>query len=352
MGGYRPQGELSIGPFYAGALGTICPVHDRPVLVLGGTGLAGTAIAGAVASKGDHVLAVGSVEADLREPAQVEQLFRETEPKLVIHAAGRVGGIEANLRFGLELGLDNTFITANVLRVAEQTGVERLIYLGSGCCYPSDRSYKMGRADLFCGPVEDSSRAYALAKSLGVELMVRARKEGRHWSAVIPANLYGPKDNFSPERSHVVAALIRRFHDAREAGAADIELWGTGRPVRQFLHAADLGSAVAVICAHLDRLDDVVNVAGDSQCSIAELAMAVSRVVGYEGRIVWDSSRPDGQAVKLLDDDVVRALGWQPARSLDDGLAEAYDWFLTNVAAASAGGSAAAAGAKLVRPDA
>ena len=315
-------------------------------MVLGGTGLAGGAIARAVEAGGNAVVAVGSEAADLRDSVQVERLIRETNPRVVIHAAGRVGGIEANTRFGFEFGLDNAFITANVLRVAEQAGVEHLIYLGSGCCYPSDRCYKMGRADLFAGPIEESSRAYALAKSLGIELMVRARAEGRAWSAVIPANLYGPKDNFSPERSHVVAALIRRLHEAKETGAEEIALWGTGRPLRQFLHSADLGSAVALISGHLEGIQDVVNVAGDADCSIADLAGAVSRVVGYEGRLLWDTSRPDGQAVKLLDDTTVRVLGWQPAVSLEDGLADAYRWFLRNVVAKAAETSAAEVNAR------
>ena len=296
-------------------------------LVLGGTGLAGSAISAALMRSGYDVSVTSSRDADLRDISQVRRLLSDRGPTLVIHAAGRVGGIEANLEHGLELGLDNALITVNVLKAAAENGINKLIYLGSGCCYPNDRSSEMGLDDLFAGPVESSSRAYALAKSIGIELVVRARADGKAWTTVIPANLYGPRDDFDLERSHVVAGVMRRVHDAKMAGTEEVVLWGTGAPIRQFLHSSDLGSAVAVIAGHLSSAEAVLNVAGDSKHSVLQLATEMIDVVRYGGRVSWDRARPDGTPVKLLEDSRVRELGWTPSYDLRSGLSNTYAWF-------------------------
>lgn len=311
---------------------------DDTALVCGSSGLAGSAIAEALRAAGWRVIPLSSRDADLRDLAQVRASIEGVRPALLVHSAGRVGGIEANRRHGAQLGLDNALLAVNVLKAALELDVSKLIYLGSGCCYPNDRTVKMGVDDLFAGTIESSSRAYALAKSLGIELVLRARSDGMSWTNVIPANLYGPRDNFDLQGAHVVAALLRRFHDSKELGEDRVVLWGSGAPRRQFLHSADLASSIALLADQLDAVGAVVNVGGDDDCSIADLADAVALVAGFDGTIAWDASHADGTSVKLLDDAPLRALGWEPSFHLLSGLRDTYGWFIEAIEAGAARG--------------
>jgi len=308
--------------------GTESDDKDKQViLVFGASGMIGSAIMDLLLEGGREVIGVSSVDCDLRDPVAVQRLLRVIAPTLVIHAAGVVGGISANLEMGLSFGVDNALITVNVLRAASDQQIPGLVYFGSSCCYPNDRRHRMMVSDLFTGEVESSSRAYALAKSLGIELVIQARKQGLFWTNVIPANVYGPKDNFHLNYAHVVAALMRRFHEAKVTEAERIVVRGSGVARRQFLHAFDLAEAVARVATELKVASPVINVAGDVETSIAELCSSMAKVVGYTGSIVWDDSSPDGTPVKLLDDTSIREMGWVPRYGLLAGLEQTYEWF-------------------------
>ncbi|MBU6146958.1 MAG: GDP-L-fucose synthase [Actinomycetales bacterium] len=297
------------------------------VWVAGSSGLAGSAIARAYRAAGAEVIGVRSVELDLRDRAATFTWVADQRPELVIVAAAKVGGIGANSAFPVDFLSDNVLIQTNVMDAAHAADVPRLVFLGSSCIYPQLCPQPIKEEYLLTGPLEASNQPYALAKIAGVQLVHAYRTQyGRRWISAMPTNLYGPFDNFDLQTSHVLPALLHRFHLARAGGDPEVTLWGTGTPRREFLHSDDLAAAVLVLAERYDD-DRTINVGTGEDLPIADLATLVARVVGFEGRIVWDDSKPDGTPRKVLDVSRVRALGWQPQIGLAEGIASTYEWF-------------------------
>ena len=307
--------------------------RDARIYVAGHRGLVGSAVWRHLESLG-HTSMIGrtSRELDLRDRAAVESFFAAERPTHVVLAAAKVGGIVANNTYPVEFLSDNLRIQLNVLDAARANGVERLLFLGSSCIYPKHAPQPIPESALLTGPLEPTNDAYAIAKIAGV-LHVQAlrRQYGASFVSAMPTNLYGPGDNFDLESSHVLPALIRRMHEARLAGAPSVTLWGTGSPRREFLHVDDLARA----CVHLLEGYDApepINVGVGDDVTIRSLAELVAEVVGYDGTLEWDTTRPDGTPRKLLDVSRITALGWQAEISLRDGIKATYAWFLENVA--------------------
>ncbi len=301
------------------------------VFVAGHRGLVGGALVRALDRAGyARVVTVGRETLDLREQADVRAWFERERPEVVFLAAGRVGGIVANDTYPADFARDNLLIATNVIDAAWRSGARKLVNFASSCMYPRLCEQPMREEMLLTGPLEPTNAAYAAAKIAGVE-MVRgyAKQYGFDAINLLPANLYGPGDNFDPAAGHVVPAMLGRFHDAKRAGAPSVTVWGTGRPEREFLFVDDLADAAVFLSESL-RSPEVLNVGSGEGCSIAALAGAVRDAVGYEGRIEFDASRPDGMPRKLLDSTRVRALGWSPRTSLREGLARTYEWMLEN----------------------
>ena len=306
--------------------------RDARIYVAGHRGLVGSAVWRHLSGLGFSVL-IGrtSTELDLRDRAAVDAFFDAERPTHVVLAAAKVGGIVANATYPAEFLSDNLRIQVNVLDAAQRVGVSRLLFLGSSCIYPKHAPQPISESALLTGPLEPTNDAYAIAKIAGVLHVQALRREyGASFVSAMPTNLYGPGDNFDLETSHVLPALIRRMHEAREGGAPSVTLWGTGSPRREFLHVDDLARA----CVHLlESYDepDPINVGVGEDIPIRDLAALVAEVVGYGGMIEWDTSRPDGTPRKLLDVSRITALGWKPEIGLRDGIAATYEWFLANI---------------------
>ncbi len=271
-----------------------------------------------------NVLTEDRSRVDLTEQAQVRDYFEREKPAIAIIAAARVGGIHANSTYPAEFIYENLMIAANCIHAAFQAGVERLLFLGSSCIYPKAAPQPIPENCLLSGPLEATNEAYAVAKIAGLKLCQYYRKQyGVTYHSAMPTNLYGPGDNYHPENSHVIPALIRRFHEAKASGAAETVVWGTGTPRREILHVDDLADACLRLLA-LANPPDWVNVGTGEDIPILELAGMIARVVGFKGEIRTDPSKPDGTPRKLLDDGRIRALGWRPLVGLEEGLADAY----------------------------
>jgi len=301
---------------------------NATVYVAGHRGLAGSAIWRSLAAAGyPHLVGRTSAELDLRNREAVFDFFRSVRPQVVILAAARVGGILANDSFPADFLSDNLRIQVNVMDAAQEADVDRLVFLGSSCIYPRLAPQPIKEEYLLTGHLEPTNDAYAIAKIAGILQVQAARRQyGRHWISAMPTNLYGPGDNFSPERSHVLPGLIRRFVEAREAGAAGVTNWGTGSPLREFLHVDDLARAIVLLLEEYDS-PAPINVGTGEDQSIREIAELVAKVVGFEGEIAWDTSKPDGMPRKMLDVGRLKALGWAPEISLEDGLRDTVSWF-------------------------
>jgi GDP-L-fucose synthase len=319
--------------------------RDAPIFVAGHRGLVGSALVRALHDAGHHALLLRtSSELDLRDAAAVDRFFAQTRPRYVFLAAAKVGGIVANQRFPVEFLADNLAIQGNVIACAHRHGVERLLFLGSSCIYPRDAPQPLREEALLTGPLEPSNRPYALAKIAGIELIWSYNRQyGTRFTAAMPTNLYGPGDNYHPEHSHVIPGMLRRFHEAKLAGARTVTVWGTGTPRREFLYSDDMARA----CVHLMSLDDarfasllgsdeasggrfeppLVNVGVGDDVTIAELAHRIAAVVGFDGEIAFDTSRPDGTPRKLMDVSKLHALGWRATTPLEEGLRHAYTEF-------------------------
>ncbi|WP_328296067.1 GDP-L-fucose synthase [Kineococcus sp. NBC_00420] len=301
---------------------------ESTVYVAGHRGLVGSAVLRRLEAEGFRNLVVRtSGELDLRERPAVDRFFDEVRPDVVVLAAAKVGGIGANSTFPAQFLSDNLRIQVNVLDAAVAVGTPRLLLLGSSCIYPKFAEQPIREDSLLTGPLEPTNDAYAIAKIAGV-LQVQAvrRQYGLPWISAMPTNLYGPHDNFDPEASHVLPAMLRRFHEAARDDVPVVTCWGSGTPRREFLHVDDLAQACLFLLRHYDD-PDPVNVGTGSDVTVAELAGMVAGVAGYRGRIEWDASKPDGTPRKLLDVSKLRALGWSASTPLADGVAATYDWY-------------------------
>ena len=303
-----------------------------PIFVAGHRGLVGSAILRNLEARGFRNFVLASrEELDLTNQAAVFAFFRERRPSYVFLAAARVGGIQANSMFPADFIRENLAIELNVLEAARQTGVEKFLMLGSSCIYPRLAQQPMKEEYLLSGPLEPTNAPYAIAKIAGIALCQSyAKQYGMNCLSLMPTNLYGPGDNFDLAAGHVVPALMRKIHDAKENGAPEVTVWGTGNPLREFLFVDDLGDACVYLMEGYDR-PDLINVGTGDEVSIRELAQTIARVVGYEGEFVFDVSKPDGAPRKLLDVSKLASLGWTARVTLEEGLAQTYDWFLGNL---------------------
>jgi GDP-L-fucose synthase len=308
---------------------------DKRVYIAGHNGLVGSAIARALTAVGvGEVIGWRSSELDLRDREATVDAITEARPDIVIDAAARVGGIMANSTYPVDFLKDNVLIQTNVMDAAHLADVDRLLFLGSSCIYPRHASQPIKESSLMTGPLEPTNQAYAMAKITGIFYIEAHRTQyGRHWISAMPTNLYGPRDNFDLQTSHVLPAFIRRFHEAKVSGAPTVTVWGTGAPRREFLHVDDLAQAVMVLLEHYDSAE-TINVGLGDDMPIKELAETVASVVGFEGEIAWDTSKPDGMPRKVLDTSHINELGWFPTIKLRDGIASTYDWYTENIASA------------------
>jgi len=309
------------------------------VYLAGHTGLVGGAIHRALHEAGcAGVVARDVADVDMTDQAATHASMRAEKPDAVIIAAAKVGGIMANWEQPWEFVYQNLMIEANLIGAAFACGVRRLIFLGSSCIYPREAPQPLREEYLLTGPLEETNRAYAIAKIAGIELCRSLNREyGTDYLSLMPTNLYGPGDNFDLRTSHVLPALIRRFHEAKIRGAASVTLWGTGAPRREFLYVDDVGRAVVHCLRHVsaaDAPDGLLNVGCGEDQTIRDLALLVQRVVGHAGEIVWDGSKPDGTPRKLMDVSRIKKLGWTRSVSLEDGVRLAYDWYVANRTAA------------------
>ncbi|WP_406864391.1 GDP-L-fucose synthase [Streptomyces sp. HUAS MG47] len=297
------------------------------IFVAGHRGLVGSAVARRLTADGHEVLTRTRAELDLSDAARTAAYLRETRPDAVVLAAAKVGGIMANSTYPVQFLEENLRIQLSVIAGAHAAGVGRLLFLGSSCIYPKLAAQPITEDALLTGPLEPTNEAYALAKIAGIVQVQSYRKQyGAAYISAMPTNLYGPGDNFDLETSHVLPALIRRFHEAREAGLDELALWGSGTPRREFLHVDDLAAACAVLLRSYDG-DEPVNIGCGEDLTIRELAETVAEVTGFEGRLAWDTSRPDGTPRKLLDVTRLTSLGWKPQIALRDGVAATYSWW-------------------------
>jgi GDP-L-fucose synthase len=304
---------------------------DKLVWVAGQHGMVGGAIMRRLRREPCHLLLdPGRAALDFRRQSEVEHWMGSHRPQVVFLTAGRVGGIHANDTLPADFLYDNLLIEANIIHAAFQTGVQKLLFFGSSCIYPRQAPQPIPEGALLTGPLEPTNEAYAVAKIAGIRLCQAYRRQyGCDFISAMPTNLYGPGDNFHSESSHVPAALLRRFHEAKVAGASEVVVWGSGTPRREFLYVDDLADASVHLLRHYSNQSHV-NIGAGYDVTIAEFADHVKRCVGFEGRIVYDRSRPDGMPRKLLDSSRIHALGWSPMTSLEEGLRLYYDWFLSN----------------------
>jgi len=306
-------------------------MSDRTIYIAGHRGLAGSALVRHYGKlPGWRILTRTHAELELRDLASVRSFFDRERPSHVILAAARVGDIKANSEAQVEFLLDNLRIQNNVIEAAADFGVAKLLFLGSSCVYPKLAPQPLREDCLLTSALEPSNEGYALAKIAGLKLCAYYRRQcGRNFISAMPTNLYGPNDNFDLEKSHVLPALLRRFHEAKLANAPAVTLWGTGSPRREFLHADDFAAACAVLMEHYES-DELINVGVGEDVTIQELAQLIRATVGYAGEIVWNTAMPDGTPRKLLDVSRIQALGWKARIPLGEGIRDTYQWYLAN----------------------
>jgi GDP-L-fucose synthase len=300
------------------------------ILVAGGSGLVGSAIVRAYEKTNENVIGISSKDLNLLDRDKTFKFIKEIKPSVIIDAAAKVGGIGGNNNYPVEFLSENIRIQSNLMDAAHSSGVEKLLFLGSSCIYPRNCAQPIKEEYILTGELEETNSAYAVAKIAGIELIKSYRKEyGYSWITVMPTNLYGAKDNFDLENSHVIPALIRKILDAKLNNLHEVVLWGTGSPIREFLHVDDLARAV-LVC--LEKYNDPqhINIGSGVEISIKDLALKISNQIGYNGEIIWDSNRPHGTPRKVLDATKIFKLGWKPNISLDQGIRSTIDWYLEN----------------------
>ncbi len=298
------------------------------VYVAGHRGMVGSAVARRLAAEGCEILTADRATADLRRQAEVEGFMARAKPDAVVVAAAKVGGILANDTLPAEFLYDNLMIEANLIEAAHRTDVNRLLFLGSSCIYPREAANPITEDALLTGPLEKTNEWYAIAKIAGIKLCHAYRRQyGRDYISAMPCNLYGPGDYFHPERSHVIPALLQRFHNAAREGLDTVTCWGSGTPRREFMHVDDVAEACAFLLRHYSG-EGHLNIGTGTDITIRELAEQIARVTGFQGRIEWDTSKPDGTMLKRMDVSRIAALGWQARIGFAEGLAATYRWFL------------------------
>jgi GDP-L-fucose synthase len=298
------------------------------IYVAGHRGLVGSAIVRAIESEGNHTwFGKSRSELDLLDRSAVFDYLAQEKPDAVVIAAAKVGGIQANDNYPVQFLTENLQIQSNLMDAAHAAAIPRLLFLGSSCVYPKMAPQPIKEEYLLTGELEKTNEAYALSKISGLKLVQAYRKQyGHNWISAMPTNIYGPGDNFDLENSHVLPALIRKFHDAKTQGSASVTLWGTGSPKREFLHSDDLGRACLFLLENYH--DDVaINVGVGDDISISDLADLIQQIAGFEGDILWDDTKPDGTPRKLLDVSRITALGWRSQIGLEDGIRSTYEWF-------------------------
>ena len=306
----------------------IFDLAGKRIYVAGHRGMVGSAIVRRLAGVPCEVITAGRAEVDLERQEQAERFLAATKPDVVIVAAARVGGIHANNAYPAEFISENLAIARNTVHGSHQVGVKKLLFLGSSCIYPKLAQQPMREEELLTGSLEPTNQWYSIAKIAGIKLCQGYRRQyGADFISVMPTNLYGPGDNYHPENSHVVPALIRRFHESKQNGVPIVKVWGTGKPLREFLFVDVLADACVFVLEHYSD-EQHVNVGSGEEATIAEFAQLVADVVGYRGELTFDPSRPDGVARKLLDSSKLAGMGWRARTSLRAGLEQAYAAFL------------------------
>lgn len=315
-------------------------MQKRKIFIAGHNGMVGSALVRQLEKSDDVVLVrAGRNELNLTDQLAVHNFFKNQNIDQVYLAAAKVGGIYANNIYPADFIYENLMIEANVIHAAHSNNVQKLLFLGSSCIYPKLAKQPMAEDSLLTGGLESTNEPYAIAKIAGIKLCESFnRQHGRDYRSVMPTNLYGPNDNFHPDNSHVIPAMMLRFHEAKQSGAEEVVIWGTGKPMREFLHVDDMAAA----CVHVMNLDkdtydantqvmlSHINVGTGIDCTIRELAETMAEVVGYNGKLVFDKTKPDGTPRKLMDVSKIKKLGWQANMSLKDGLMDTYDWFVKN----------------------
>ncbi len=300
------------------------------ILVAGGSGLVGSAIVRELKRLNQDVVGISSKDVDLLDRVKTFEFIKNLKPAAIIDSAAKVGGIGGNNSYPVEFLSQNLQIQSNLMDAANAAKVSKFVFLGSSCIYPRDSAQPIKEEYLLTGALEQTNSAYAVAKIAGIELIKSYRKEyGYKWISVMPTNMYGPNDNFDLENGHVLPVLIRKFIEAKRSGSGEVALWGSGAPLREFMHVDDFAKAV-LVC--MDKYDDSqqINVGSGHEVSIKELASKISKAVGFSGEIIWDSSKPDGTMRKVLDSSKITKLGWKPLISLDQGIASTVEWYLQN----------------------
>jgi len=304
---------------------------SKITFVAGHKGMVGSAIVRALKDRGaPNIVTRTSKELDLRNRTEVDQFFEQEKPELVYLAAAKVGGIHANTTYPADFLVDNILMTTNVIDAAHKHGVEKLLFLGSSCIYPRLASQPISEEALLTGPLEPTNEAYALAKIAGLKMCDAFRKQhGCNFISAMPTNLYGPGDNYHPENSHVLPALIRRFHEAVRDGKKEVVCWGSGSPKREFLHVDDLAKGLLHLMDHHNS-EGWINIGTGEDLTIKELALTIADVVGYQGDVIWDTSKPDGTPRKLLNLDRINEMGWKASITLRQGIESVYADYLSH----------------------
>ena len=300
------------------------------ILVAGGSGLVGSAIVRELKRLNKDVIGISRKDVDLLDRRQTFEFINNLKPTAIIDSAAKVGGIGGNNSYPVEFLSQNLQIQSNLMDAAHAAKVSKFVFLGSSCIYPKECAQPIKEEYLLTGALEQTNSAYAVAKIAGIELIKSYRKEyGYKWISVMPTNMYGPNDNFDLENGHVLPVLIRKFIEAKRLDSGKVTLWGSGTPLREFLHVDDLAKAI-VLC--MDKYDDSrqINIGSGQEVSIKDLADKISKAVGFSGEISWDSSKPDGTMRKILDSSKIANLGWKPLISLDQGIASTVEWYLQN----------------------